>query len=416
VTARAEAKTRQLTRKLRREHPGAVVALVGCYPQVDRDGAARSTGADLVLGTEDRARLPELVAERVGGRAGLDAAGARPAGAAGGLGAGECEAAGVAPGAFAGERTRATVKVQDGCEQFCTYCIIPYARGPSRSRPAEEVLREVGELVEAGFKEVVLTGIHLGAWGLDLEGREGGPRLADLVRRVAATPGLARVRLSSIEPLEVTDELIELMASNSRVCRHLHVPLQSGSNAVLERMNRHYTAGDYLVMVERVRARMPLIGLTTDVMVGFPGETDEDFQATLGVVRKARFSRLHVFRYSRRPGTPAAGMPRQVAPAVKKARSARLIRLGRRLAREFHESLLGMVFEVLVEYVGPDAEQSAHGQASRGQARLEQVICAEGLTDNYVRVSFPSGGAEPNDLVPVLLERAETEGVVGRRE
>jgi len=419
VTARAEAKTRQLTRKLRREHPGAVVALVGCYPQVDREGAARRTGADLILGTEERARLPELAAERVGGRvgrAGQDEAGVCPAAAARETRAPEPRVAGVAPGAFAGERTRATVKVQDGCEQFCTYCIIPYARGPSRSRPAEEVLREVGELVAAGFKEVVLTGIHLGAWGLDQKGPEGGSRLADLVRRVASVPGLARVRLSSIEPLEVTDELIELMATDPRVCRHLHVPLQSGSDAVLEKMNRHYTAEQYLAMVERVRARVPEVGLTTDVMVGFPGETDDDFEATLDVVRRARFSRLHVFRFSRRPGTPAADMPGQVAPAVKKARSARLIRLGRRLAREFHESLLGMVLEVLVEHVGPEAGESAHGRAGRGRARLEQVLCAEGLTDNYVRVSFPSGGAEPNDLVPVLLERAESEGVVGRRK
>jgi threonylcarbamoyladenosine tRNA methylthiotransferase MtaB len=403
VTTRAEGKSRQLVRRLKREHPLALVALVGCYPEVHRarrdqaapkdaadPKAAPKDEADLILGTSDRRLLLQRLRER-------------------GLGPSPApltvfNRTGLAHGAFAGERTRATLKVQDGCEQFCTYCVIPYARGPSRSRPAPEVLEEAAGLARAGFKEIVVTGIHLGFWGVDLGPAPSGLRLADLVRDIAAIPGLARVRLSSIEPLEVTDDLIELLASNPRVCRHLHVPLQSGSDTVLARMNRHYTAADYLALVARVRSRVPRLGLTTDVMVGFPGETDEESQATLDTVRQARFSRLHVFRFSRRPGTPAADMPGQVAAAVMKVRSEELIGLGRRLGREFHESLVGQTLEVLVERAGPDG--------------------SEGLTDNYVRVFISEVSTasldapatrpvRPNEIVAVRMERASSGGLIG---
>lgn len=396
VTARAEGKSRQLARKLKREHSGALVAMVGCYPAVHRQEAADAVGADLVLGTTDRHLLVEALRER-----GLVAPTVR----------GASTLDGIVPGAFSGERTRATLKVQDGCEQFCTYCVIPYARGPSRSRPAPEVLEEAARMAESGIREVVVTGIHLGAWGLDLAGSEAdsGLGLAGLIRGVAAIPGLVRVRLSSIEPMEITDELLELMAADPKICRHLHVPLQSGSDEVLARMNRRYTAADYLAMVGRVRRAVPLVGLTTDVMVGFPGETDDEFQATLETVRRARFSRLHVFRFSRRPGTPAADMPGQVEEAVKKARSEGLIRLGRRLGREFRESLVRKPFEVLVERVSPGAG-----------GRLE----AEGLTDNYVRVTVPVENRTPNgkaperglvnETLPVILEGVTREGMTGR--
>jgi threonylcarbamoyladenosine tRNA methylthiotransferase MtaB len=286
------------------------------------------------------------------------------------------------------------VKVQEGCEQRCTYCVIPLARGPSRSRPPEEVVDEVAGLVRAGFKEVVLTGIHLGAWGADLEGGRRG--LADLVRKAAAVPGLVRLRLSSIEPMDITEELIELVAADPRVCRHLHVPLQSGSDEVLRRMNRNYTAAEYLAVVERVRAKVPLLGLTTDVMVGFPGETDRDFARTVDVVERARFSRLHVFRFSPRPGTPAAAMPGRVDQAVSRARSRKLIDLGRRLGREFRAGLVGRTMGVLIEKTGSGG--------TRG----------EGFTDNYVRVSVRGSALAANHLVPVRLERVTSGGMAGR--
>jgi threonylcarbamoyladenosine tRNA methylthiotransferase MtaB len=436
VTTRAEGKSRQLVRRLKREHPMALVALVGCYPEVHRAKGGRATRdqaapkdaadpkappkdeADLILGTSDRLLLLQRLRERGLGPSPSTPATLVPATLTP-VPLTVSNGAGPAHGAFAGERTRATLKVQDGCEQFCTYCVIPYARGPSRSRPAPEVLEEATGLARAGFREIVVTGIHLGVWGVDLGPTRGnpalsgpasigpgprGPRLADLIRDIAAIPGLARVRLSSIEPLEVTDDLIELLASNPRVCCHLHIPLQSGSDTVLARMNRHYAAADYLALVARVRSRVPRLGLTTDVMVGFPGETDEEFQATLDTVRQARFSRLHVFRFSRRPGTPAADMPGQVEAKVKKARSEELIGLGHRLAREFHESLVGQTLKVLVERAGPAGLEGQFG-CDGG---------AEGLADNYVRVMIRGPAGEPNDLVPVRVEEATNHGVAGR--
>lgn len=414
VTARAEAKSRQLARKLKREHPQALVALVGCYPAVHREEAAAAAGVDLVLGTTDRDQLVQALSGLGFGPA-LASHGEQPTPAARGeatMAAGFSALAPpsqLIPGAFAGERTRATLKVQDGCEQFCTYCVIPYARGPSRSRPAAEVLEEAARLAETGIQEVVVTGIHLGAWGLDLgapQARRSPPRLVDLVRQLADVPGLARIRLSSIEPMEIGDDLLEVMASNPKVCRHLHVPLQSGSDTILARMNRRYTAADYLGVVDRIRRAVPLIGLTTDVMVGFPGETDEEFAATLDTVRQARFSRLHVFRFSRRPGTPAADIPGQVAEAVKKARAQELSGLGRKLGRQFRETLVGTTLAVLVEKVAP--------AAGPGGA---DVATAEGLTDNYVRVEVPMGDPEGavNSIVTVDIQGLTRDGLVGHR-
>jgi threonylcarbamoyladenosine tRNA methylthiotransferase MtaB len=435
VTARAEAKTRQLIRRLRREHPTSLVALVGCYPEVrratlrGRGGAKQAVaadwagesgagpaadgavwcGADIVLGTSDRDVLPELLrrrgvfAEAAG--AGLDRSGAAGAG----LDRSGAAGAGRMAGAFAGERTRATLKVQDGCEQFCSYCVIPYARGPSRSRPAGEILEEATALVGRGFREIVVTGIHLGAWGGDLAPPDGGtgqrPRLSSLIGALAAIPGLARLRLSSVEPMEVEEELLELLAGVPRLCRHLHVPLQSGADRVLARMNRGYSAADYLDVVDRARAAVPLLGLTTDVMVGFPGETEADFRETLDVVRRARFSRLHVFRYSRRPGTPAATMPGQLDAEVMKARSDELIRAGHELGREFREGLVGLTLEVLIEKV------------SRARGKFQ----AQGLTDNYVRTVIQEAGPDgalpqPGDLLRVRVLRATADGLVGRAE
>jgi threonylcarbamoyladenosine tRNA methylthiotransferase MtaB len=389
------------------------------------EGAAGKEGAlcaaDLVLGTSDRHLLPELLRRHgLEGRPPVK----RQSGDRESVGRSRApDPVDLIVGAFAGERTRATLKIQDGCEQYCAYCVIPYARGPSRSRPAGEVLEEASRLVQAGFREIVVTGIHLGAWGSDLPVCR--PRLADLIRDLAAATGIGRLRLSSIEPLEVDDDLIDLLARNPRVCRHLHVPLQSGSDRVLARMNRHYTAAGYLDLVERVRSAVPLVGLTTDVMVGFPGETDEDFRATLDVVRRAGFARLHVFRFSRRPGTPAADMPGQVASAVKKARSEELIRLGRQLGRDFRESLVGLTLEVLVEKVRRSGRRClADGTDLRAGGTTGLV--AEGLTDNYARVVVraaagthgPAGtrGPEPNDLIKVFLEKATSEGLVGRPE
>ncbi|MCL6581725.1 MAG: tRNA (N(6)-L-threonylcarbamoyladenosine(37)-C(2))-methylthiotransferase MtaB [Firmicutes bacterium] len=425
VTARAEAKSRQLVRRVRREHPGAVVALVGCYPQLDPARARDETGADVVLGVTDRHRLAEALTGALGEAAGADrerAPGGSPAETCGAL-----RGPSSVPGAFAGEATRATLKVQDGCDQRCSYCVIPLARGPSRSRPAAEVVAEAERLVALGLREIVVAGIHLGAWGKDLtEAEREGLTLPGLVRRLADIPGLARVRLSSIEPGEVGDDLIELLATHPKVCRHLHVPLQSGSDRILRLMNRHYTAAEYLGTVERARRAVPLLGLTTDVLVGFPGETDEDFRATCEVVRKAGFARLHVFRYSRRPGTPAAGMPGQVPAEVKRERSLELIRLGEEVGFAFRRGLVGLVLEVLVERVRPGtpgrAEVCSRVGASGHPGAPGRPATAEGLTDNYQRVVFPaetgSPGTEPvapGDLVAVRVVGVTGDGLEGER-
>ena len=393
VTGRAAAKSRQLIHRVARDHPGAVIAVAGCYPQTERAEVLSIPGVDVVIGTRDRASLVDMVERARLGRAAETAPGtpepaSRP-GAADGSNPWPYEELPI--GEFHG-RTRATVKIQEGCDQYCSYCIIPYARGPVRSRRPEDVVAEVRRLAAAGFKEVVLTGIHLGAYGRDL----GGTDLAAVVARLGDVPGLARIRLSSIEPMEVTPALVDLMV-DGLLCRHLHVPLQSGSARTLAAMNRHYTPDDYRRVIEAARSRVPGLAVSTDVMVGFPGETEADFADSYAFTRSMAFSRLHVFKYSRRRGTPAASMPGQVPSAIKAARAARFIALGQELGLAFVRGQLGATAEVLVE------SPSIH------RGRLE------GLTDNYIRVSFDGPDEWRNELVPVTLVEAAAPGeAVGR--
>jgi len=372
VTARSESKCRQLIRKTIRQHPGSIVAVTGCYAQVNQLEVSSIPGVCLVSGTRDRLGLVNRVRQALAGEPLT-----MPA-------HGEAWDWEEAPVRAHQGRHRAYVKVQDGCDQSCSYCIVPTARGPSRSRPLDRVLDEVTRLEEAGYREIVLSGVHLGRYS------EG---VAQLVRSVTAVTGSARVRLSSIEPEEVGDDLLEVMASNPRVCRHLHVPLQSGSDRVLGLMNRRYTSREYLETVERARAAMPDLGLSTDVMVGFPGETEVDFQDTVRVVKAARFSRLHVFRYSERPGTPAASMPGKVSPRAKEARSSTLHKIGAELALGFHRELVGSRVEVLVE-------------------EIEDGLL-KGHSSSYVQVRFPGPPRLAGSLVWVLVKEAFAQYVVG---
>ncbi|MHB9059090.1 MAG: tRNA (N(6)-L-threonylcarbamoyladenosine(37)-C(2))-methylthiotransferase MtaB [Bacillota bacterium] len=401
VTGRAAAKSRQLVHRVAREHPEAVVAVAGCYPQTERAEVLDIPGVDVVIGTRDRDRLVELVEQaRQSHRAAPLAA--PPAG----LRLTPPDSDGEArpwsyeelPIAEFHGRTRATVKIQEGCEQFCSYCVIPYARGPVRSRRPEDVVAEVRRLAAAGFKEVVLTGIHLGAYGRDLGAHDpdlAHVDLAAVVGRLAGLPGLARVRLSSIEPMEITPALVDLVVGGV-LCRHLHVPLQSGAARTLAAMNRHYTPDDYRRVVDAARARLPGLAVSTDIMVGFPGETEADFEDSLAFARSMGFSRLHVFKYSRRRGTPAVAMPGQVPAAAKAARSARLITLGEEMGLAFVRGQLGTVAEVLVE-----------GEAERGRL--------EGLTDNYIRVLLDGPAEWQNELVRVTLEAATAPGEASGR-
>ncbi|MDI6869959.1 MAG: tRNA (N(6)-L-threonylcarbamoyladenosine(37)-C(2))-methylthiotransferase MtaB [Bacillota bacterium] len=396
VTSLGDKKSRQALRRARRQNPAAVVVAMGCYAQTAPDEVASLPGVDVVVGTTGRRRLVELVetARRRKGAAPVPPPPAAGAAVAVAPLTRESEFEELGEGAVP-ERARATVKVQEGCRQYCSYCKVPYARGPERSRPPAAVRAEVERLVAEGFREVVLTGIHLGSYGRDLPAE---PRwdLARLAGEIARVPGLARLRLSSLEPTDVTDALITLVGENPVLCRHFHLPLQSGDDAILRRMNRHYTTAEYARVVERIRAAVPGAALTTDLIAGFPGETEEHFQRTLAFVREMAFSRLHVFPYSRRRGTPAASFPSQVPEAVKRERAGRLIALGRELSLAFHQPLVGRTVTVLFE-------EAAGSWWS-------------GLTDTYVRVLALSPVPLGGEIKPVRVERAEAEEVYGRVE
>lgn len=398
VTQRSESKSRQVIRQARRRNPAAIVVVAGCYPQTAPQEVAAIPGVDLILGTGDRRRIAELVEEcrrrpetRADGPISLvrDVAGAR-------------EFEEVPISRFAG-RTRATLKVQEGCEEFCSYCIIPYARGSLRSRRPGDTLAEVRRLAEAGFKEIVLTGIHLGAYGRDLAERID---LAGLLRLISQVDGIVRFRLSSIEPLDIDDRLLDALADLPKVCHHLHVPLQSGSDTVLERMNRHYRAADFARIVDRVRSVWPDGAISTDVMVGFPGETEAEFAETMRFATEIGFSRMHVFQYSRRRGTPAANFPGQVPRPVKEGRSRALRELAARLSLDYHRRFLDRVLEVLVEEGADPEREGAEGRGA-GDGYLE------GLSGNYIRVRFPGPPSLVNQVVGVRIDHATASGATG---
>jgi len=370
VTHLGDKKSRQMIRRAVRANPDAVVVVTGCYAQVAPEAVAGLPGVRLVVGTAERGQLVDLVEEAA--RTG------RPRVLVGDLRR-RREFEELGPAVFE-TRARAWVKIQDGCENFCTYCVVPRARGPVRSRRPESVLREVERLLGEGYGEIVLTGIHIGAYGQDL----GDTGLVDLLRRLVNLPGLRRMRLSSIEPPEVTPELIRLMADSAVICRHLHIPLQSADDGVLRRMGRRYTGEEYRRLVEAIKKRIPGVAITTDVMVGFPGEDEEAFRRTREFVETVGFARTHVFQYSRRPGTPAAGFADQVPPAVKEERSREMIAVAARAARRFAEQFVGVTMEVLVE-------------------RPRDRGWWEGLTDNYLRVLFRNGEKLEGGLVAVRL-------------
>lgn len=399
VTGRGSQKSRQIARQARRRNAEAIVAVTGCYSQVAPEEAAAIPGVDVVTGTQNRREIVDLV-ERAAAERRRRAPDAGPAAADHAtsiVSVGDVMAARafeeIPIGEFTG-RTRATVKIQEGCNQFCSYCIIPYARGPMRSRDPASVRDEVARLVAAGYKEVVLTGIHLGAYGAGLEEKI---NLAGLLRRLASVPDLVRIRLSSIEPLEVTDDLIAALVENPKVCHHLHIPLQSGDAAVLKRMNRHYTPEQYQEVVRRVVAALPDIAVTTDVMVGFPGETEENFLNTYALAGALEFAKMHIFQYSRRPGTPAAALPDQVPNRVKEERARRLAALDESLTRAFQTRFLGRTLPVLVE------EETVSG-------RSETLA---GLTSNYIRVVFRGPEELKNTVQNIRLREARGDFVLG---
>lgn len=338
VTAAGDQKSRQILRRFRRQNPGAVVCLCGCFPQAFPNEAAAIAEADVILGSRKKTRLPEAVAlfletgERV-----VEIAAHEP---------GEPFEDDLAEGFFA--RTRATVKIEDGCERFCSYCIIPTARGPVRSKRPEAIADELRGLAAAGYGEAVLVGVNLSCYGQDL-----GLRLIDAVR-AACESGIPRVRLGSLEPELLGPGDIAALAGLPGLCPQFHLSLQSGCDETLLRMARHYSAEDYRRIAESLRDAFPGCAITTDIMVGFPGETGLEFEQSLAFCRDMAFARTHVFAFSARPGTAAAGMPGQIAAEIKSERSKRMAELAARSRREFLLGQLGKPSRVLAEARGRD--------------------------------------------------------------
>lgn len=373
VTATADSKSRKAIRGAIRRNPSALVVVTGCYAHLHPDAIQAIAGVDLVVPNFAK----DSIADRITGCL-REAIGADQQ-----------------PSTVNHQlrsRTRAIVKVQDGCDNFCAYCAVPLARGVLSSRPMSEVADEVRRLAEEGHKEIVLTGIRLGRYESE------GVSLPALIRRISELNGIERIRLSSVEPMEVSDELLQTMAGLRKVCRHLHVPLQSGSDEVLRRMGRPYTGADFASLIRRARDRIPELGLTTDVMVGFPGETAEQFEATVDLVREVDFSRLHVFRFSPRPGTAAEQMPNRLSAKELERRSRALIELGKRQAQAFAERFVGHEVEVLVE-------------GRRRTVGGDEVLV--GFTDNYIEVAFRGSASLRGRIVKVRAQRAENGRLVG---
>ena len=386
VTGRADFSDRQLIRRITREHPDAYVVVTGCFAQTDPDAAAAIAGVDLVVGNQEKYRLPELL--------GSLAKRARPEVAVADIGA--ARDVPIAPFARVAGRSRAFVKIQDGCQHRCAFCIVPAARGRSRSQEPKVVLDQVRALAAAGYVDVTLTGVDIGHYGWDLYPRT---TLAALLRALAEVDGLRWLRLSSVLPSYFTPELIGAVTTMPVMAPHLHLPLQSGSDRVLRLMRRPYHTGMYRALVDRLTAAIPDLGLGADVIVGHPGETEDDFEATLRFVEALPFSSLHVFAYSDRKGTEAARRADHVPAAVIRERSGRLRRLGTDKSLAFRRGLVGRRRDAVV--LG---------------ARDRRTGLLAGLTDNYVEVLFEGPDTLDRRVVPLTITEAGADRTRGRLE
>jgi len=367
VTSTADQKTRQTLHRLRRENPDAVICVSGCVPQACPEKTATLGDADIIIGNSNRESLPGHILHFLKNRAPIVdiAPHTEKSGLSGGI-------------VDFGERSRAYIKIEDGCNRFCAYCIIPYARGRVRSRTIEEITRESRMLAEAGYREAVLVGINLSAYGQDC-----GLTLADAVRAVASVDGIERIRLGSVEPDLLTPELFECLAAEPKFCPQFHMSIQSGCDATLERMRRRYNTDEYTRLVRSIRKHFDNPSITTDIMVGFPGETDEEFAASLDYFRSVGFARAHCFIYSRREGTDAASMPNQVRPEIQNSRAAALREAADQAADEFIRSQVGTIASVLAE-------------------RLREDGMWEGYSRNYTPVRF-SADVSRGDIVNIEL-------------
>lgn len=371
VTNTGDKKSRQMIRRAVRRNPDAIVVATGCYAQIAPAEVAAIHGVDLVIGNDQKSRIVEHV-ERIRQEQ-------QPYQVVDNiLKTRSFEELDVP--SFE-ERTRANLKIQDGCNNFCTFCIIPYARGLIRSRDPKHILAQAHKLVSAGYREIILTGIHTGGYGADLRGY----RLANLLEDMEQIEGLHRIRISSIEASEMDDQLIEVLGKSAKVCRHLHIPLQAGHNDILKKMNRHYSVEEFADKLQHLRNALPDLAVTSDVIVGFPGETDAYFDATEQFIAAQRFSQLHVFPYSPRTGTPAAKFVDQVPENVKEARVHRLLLLSNELTQAYADTFQGQFIEVIPEQplqtLDPQWMQTFFPTSPRDRVLV-------GHADNYLRVAF----------------------------
>lgn len=365
VTAKAEEDSRRLIRSIKRRYPNAFTVLAGCAAEYCQGNAPPS--ADYLAGQSEKYYLPHILApDRLKS---------------------ESKTCNIAPPpSFSAKR--AIVKIQDGCDCRCAYCIVPQVRGASRSRPAAEIIAEITKLTLAGFTEIILTGANLGGYA------DGAGRLPQLLEKVEAIESLPRFRISSLEISNMEREMIDFLAGSKKMCFSLHLPLQSGSNRILKAMGRPYTAEEYCALIESARQQLGLFGLGTDIIVGFPGETEADFQATAQIVNQLPFSKLHVFRYSPRPGTAAAAMPESVSGKDQARRAAGLLELGRRKRNEFAKQFIGKKVSVLVEQIKPDG-------------------WAAGWTGEYLWARVRTTALKLKQIVPLTGARVEDDRLVG---
>lgn len=391
VTGSGDTDSRRAVRRARRQQPDAVVVATGCYAQ-RRPDELSGAGATIVVGNSDKARLVDTVVEHMPGNTSDSGPAAaelpmfdpdvRP----------KTERFLQIDSMVSGGRTRGTLQIQDGCDEHCTYCIIPAVRGPGVSRNADEIIEQARRMVEAGYQELALTGVHSGSYGYD---RDDPQALVGLLARLEQIDGLARIRLNSVEPGYVSDELIDFAAASSTFCRHFHIPLQSGNDRVLRRMGRRYSTAEYGERIQQIHAAIPGCALGADVMVGFPGETDDEHDVTRAFLDGLPLTYLHVFSYSSRDGTPAERLPDHAPRTVKSTRARELINLGLAHRLAFNTAHVGQSVRVLTEEVDADG-------------------LATGLTDNYLRVRFEaSATTEPNQFEQVRITQAREDVLFG---
>lgn len=377
VTAVSSQKSRQMIRRAAKEN--CVLVVVGCYAQSEPEEISKIDGVDVIIGTKDRVHIVELVEKALNNR------GEKIFQVGNVDDLRDFEELPHTP-----HRTRAFLKIEDGCNNFCSYCIIPYVRGRVRSRSLESIRSECLELKATGYKEIVLTGIHIGAYGRDFQNKI---NLIDAVKTVLDAANPLRLRLGSLESAEMSDALIDLIKNDGRICNHVHLPLQSGSDEILKAMRRPYSTKNFAELTARLVKEIPEISIGTDLIVGFPSETDKHFDETINFIQGQPFSKIHVFPYSARAGTVAATLPNQIPPQIKKVRAGRAIEISREKSKIFCERLIGRTVEII-------AETSTDG-------------LVDGLTKNYVRVYVPDKNIPLGEVIKVKVEKIFKDGVIG---